>query len=468
VRGIRPERNEAEKMEHSEFDWEDLVDAIIESSLIPVVGSEVRLLDVDGETMSVERWSLEQLPEKLDLDNDSPVVSLNELATQILRGVPLSKRERRKRRIARRMVEIFEDRPPPIPESLLKLAEITHFNLFLTTAVDTLLEQAIEKVRGVPCRTLTNALNGDIDDLDDVSAPDEPVVYHLFGSMPRGDFPGTDIAVTEEDKIEYLQRIGDSARKPQNLVDYIEENELMFLGCNVSDGVAKMMLRKLSDRRLFPEKSFKFVCGRDNVEHSFQLFLEGLNTDLLLTTDSREFTDEMHRRWRSVADDADDVAAQALPATTKRYKNDDESFVFVSYRRDDKPAVKRVIDSLEKKMKIWWDDDMESGLWENQIETKINRCSLFIPILSQRGREPGGSTAKKEWNMALERRQEFSDDETFIVPLIIDDLEHNADKIPSGLWKEQVYSCRNGKLDDKTLGRIVSAYRSQVRSMQVG
>ncbi len=68
--------------------------------------------------------------------------------------------------------------------------------------------------------------------------------------------------------------------------------------------------------------------------------------------------------------------------------------------------------------------------------------------------------------MAIERRQNFSDDETFIIPLVIDDLEPNADKIPSKLWREQVYDCQGGELDDKVLSHIVSAFRSQIKSRQ--
>ena len=132
-------------MKDLELDWEDLVDAITEFSLIPVVGDEMRLLELDGQTCTVEHWSLQNLPEKLDADTGSTAVTLNELATRILEDVPLKKRERRKRRIARRMVAVFEDRPPPIPETLLKLAEIRYFNLFITTAVDTLLEQAMSR-----------------------------------------------------------------------------------------------------------------------------------------------------------------------------------------------------------------------------------------------------------------------------------------------------------------------------------
>ena len=459
-----------------DFDWQDLVEAIRETSVVPIIGSEMRLLEQDGEPRTVEHWCLQHLPQKLNLENSSSIVTLNQLALQILEGVPLSKKERRKRRIARTMIEVFEEHPPPLPATLLKLAAIADLNLFITTAVDTLLEQAIEEVRGVPCLTMSNSLTAGVDDFDSMEPPAQPCVYHLFGAMPRGeDYAGTDIAITEEDKLEYLQQLGDNANKPRNLLDFLNdedaEKELMFLGCNLTNGVTKLMLRTLADCRLFPEKFFKYVRSRDQVDERLRMFLEGLNSELLLPEDSREFAEQMHASWKNVAAETGAAGDTALLPAAKRSKRTDvnaEGFVFVSYRRADKSAVKRLVDSLEPKMKIWWDDDMESGFWENQIETKIEDCALFIPVLSRRGQEPGGSIAKKEWNMAIERRQNFSDDETFIIPLIIDDLEPNAEKIPSKLWKEQVYGCQDGDMDATVLNHIVAAYRNQIKSRQGG
>lgn len=451
------------------FDWGDLLFAISECSVVPVVGDEMRMLEIDGKPCTVEYWSLQNLPKDSPLVGEATGVTLNQLAIRSLEDVPLAKKERHMRRMASTVVDVFKNNPPPIPESLLQLAEISHFNLFITTAIDTLLEQAIEQVRGVSCITLANSLTNGIDDLADVELPSQPVVYHLFGSMPRGDYSGTDIAITEEEKLEYLQVLGDNAEKPRNLFDLLSEQELMFLGCDVIDGVTRLLLRTLADRRLFPDTSFKFVSSADKLEEPFRLFLDGLNTELWLPADPREFTAEMMTRWKASASPSEDSSIQPVVARPNRSDRIDvhtESFVFVSYRRKDSAAVKRLIEALEPEMSIWWDNDMEAGLWERQIETKINGCALFIPVLSKAGQEGGGSIAKREWNMAIERRQNFSDTETFIIPLIIDDLEPNADKIPSKLWREQTYQAQGGELDDKVIREIVKAYRDQVKALQ--
>jgi hypothetical protein len=455
----------------AEFDWGDLLFAISEQSVVPVVGDELRLVEFDGTPCTVEYWSLQNLPNDPALVGETTGVTLNQLAIRSLEGVPLAKKERHMRRIASTVVNVFQTTPPPIPESLLKLAEVTSINLFITTAVDTLLEQAIEQVRGVRCQTMANSLTSGIDDLNDVELPGHPVVYHLFGSMPRGDdYAGTDIAITEEEKLEYLRVLGDNAKKPRNLFDLLREKELMFLGCDLSDGVARQMIRTVADCRLFPDKSFKYVSTDDRVTDSFRLFMEGLNSELLLLADPREFTDELVTRWKESAETVDDSSIRAAPTRVPRAGRQDdqgEGFVFVSYRRADKPAVQRLVSTLESEVNVWWDDDLEAGLWEAQLETRISECALFIPILSRAGQEAGGSVAKKEWNLAIERRLNFSDDEIFIIPLIVDDLEHNAERIPSKLWREQVYTCRGGDLDDRVIRVIVKAFRQQVRSMRM-
>ena len=451
------------------FDWGDLLFAISEQGVVPVIGDEMRMLDIDGKACTVEYWSLKNLPRDTSLVGEAPGVTLNQIAIHSLKDVPLAKKERHMRRIASTVVDVFRNNPPPIPESLLKLAEVSPLKLFITTAVDTLLEQAIEQVRGGSCLTMANSLNSGIDDLADVELSDQPIVYHLFGAMPRGeDYPGTDIAITDEEKLEYLQALGDNAKKPRNLFDLLDEKELMFLGCDAEDGVLRLMLRALAGRRLFPDKSFKFISGVSQVEESFRLFLDGLNSEVMLPADPLQFTEEMLRRWKESAAAAGDSSIQPAPKRPSSSGRDDadaESFVFLSYRRADTDAVERLVKILEPEMNIWWDKDMEPGFWEAQIETKIDDCALFIPVLSRHGQEPGGSVAKEEWNMAIKRRRKFSDDEIFIIPLIIDDLEPNAERIPSKLWDEQVYTAQGGDLDNKVVRAIVKAYRDQIRSV---
>jgi hypothetical protein len=368
-------------------------------------------------------------------------------------------------------VEVFEDNPPPIPPALLKLAEIEQFELFLTTSFDTLLEQAIEQVRGVPCLTLANSLNAAIDDLADVTLPPgQPCVYHLFGCMPRGDFVGTEFAITGEDQLEYLQEIGESNRKPMNFFDYLREKELMFLGCGLPDGVARMMLRTLADCRLFPEKTFKYVESAKAIDASLRLFLVGLSGELVLPESSLGFIDQMQEQWQeALGDSPRRIAVPSAPELPARATNaaDEEherGFIFVSYRREDKDAVQGLVETLQARMPVWWDDNMEAGFWERQLENKIEECVLFMPVLSKAG-QTGGTVAKQEWNMAVERRMKFSDDEQFLVPVIIDDLEDGADRIPSKLWQEQCFRCPQGIIGDDVLKQIQLAYRNQIKSM---
>lgn len=456
--------------EEGDFDWEDLVYAISEAGVVPVVGNELWDIDVDGQQQKIEQYYLERLVEKLNLSGVETGGGLNQLTIDLLADVPLQKKERRKRRIVNNLVEVFEENPPPIPEALLKLAEIQHFELFLTTSFDTLLEQAIEQVRGAPCLTLANSLNAAIDDLSDVTlTPGQPCVYHLFGCMPRADFVGTEFAITGEDQLEYLQDISENNKKPMNLFDYLSEKELMFLGCGLPDGVARMMLRTLADCRLFPEKTFKYVESADVIDAPLRLFLAGLSGELVLSGGPTKFTGQMLEQWR---DTVGETASRRVVATSAAGRQmqamadeqHERGFIFISYRSEDKAAVQRLVATLETRMPVWWDDDMEPGLWERQLESKIQECVLFMPVLSRAG-QAGGTVAKQEWNMALERRQRFSDDEPFLLPVIIDDLEERAERIPSKLWLEQCYRCPQGEMKDDVLGQVQQAYRNQIKSM---
>ncbi len=451
----------------SSIEWDEFVEGVEFEEYIPIVGRHLRVIDESG--LTFEQFIVNELVKDLEMDPAMGFKTLNELAIEYVgRGKPQSW-ETRKNRIPKRIKAILERSQIPIPKALLDLAKIRKFNLFITTSADTLLEQAIEQVRGVPCQTLCNSMSGVVEDIQEPS-PGNPCVYHLFGAFSRENDAPRDCAVTEEDMLEYLHQF-DRDPKPDRLIDYMNEKEPIFLGCQLPDGVVRMLFRTLSKTRLFPEKSFKFIECSGTEDPDLMLFLSGLSAEYLITENPAEFASELANRWieshgnkePAVNDGVEVNATGAAPRELHLDSNPNRHSVFVSYRRADKEVVRKFVASLKAMgIGVWWDeDDIDSGDWKHKINKGIRTSHLFIPMLSHNA-QADESTVMAEWNKALDRLEYVSRDVPYIIPILLDDIEEYADHIPPKFWDQNYYRAEGGIASPKTLAIIQDAFRKRV------
>jgi len=111
--------------------------------------------------------------------------------------------------------------------------------------------------------------------------------------------------------------------------------------------------------------------------------------------------EELHERWqarRKPAAVAPTAPARFLPPAREMPDN----AVFVSYAREDLPAVQQLKAGLEAAgITTWFDiDRLEAGDdYDRKIQRNIARCSYFIPVVSaatqRRLRESGGRTRRR-------------------------------------------------------------------------
>jgi hypothetical protein len=112
--------------------------------------------------------------------------------------------------------------------------------------------------------------------------------------------------------------------------------------------------------------------------------------------------------------------------------------IFVSYAREDQEAAKSLQARLEEAgLDVWLDEKrlLPGAVWDSEIEVNIQRCSLFLPLLSQNtaGRKEG--YFRREWRLALDRAESIDEGVRFIQPIVIDDLPEGSDGIPNRFWK---------------------------------
>src|SRR5580765_4521983 len=124
--------------------WDQLIPLLEEGRVIPVVGPDVLIIQVDGQPVPLYEHLARRLSVLLDLPSPSPEShpTLNDVACLYIanHGELENVYPRLKEELAR-----LATLPPPEP--LLKLAEIAGFRLFISTTFDDFLKKALDQVR---------------------------------------------------------------------------------------------------------------------------------------------------------------------------------------------------------------------------------------------------------------------------------------------------------------------------------
>ena len=161
--------------------WEDLLNYIEEKRVIPIVGPELLRIETDAGPRPLYDWLAEKLAARLNVDARTlpAPFTLNDVVCQFL-----SARGRREEAYTR-LRTILRETNLSAPPALKQLAQITDFDLFVTTTFDPLLENAINAERFAGAAS-TEVIAYSPNRVDDLSVEREhqqrPVVYHLLWS----------------------------------------------------------------------------------------------------------------------------------------------------------------------------------------------------------------------------------------------------------------------------------------------
>lgn len=82
------------------------------------------------------------------------------------------------------------------------------------------------------------------------------------------------------------------------------------------------------------------------------------------------------------------------------------SHVFISYKREDRDRVRRLVDALaEEGLPVWWDLEIEGGAnWRAELTAKLESAACVLVVWSKESVGPGGLFVQDEASRALERK----------------------------------------------------------------
>ncbi len=419
--------------------WEDLLNFIEEKRVIPVLGPELLTVETDEGPKNLYYWLAGKLAARLGINAASlpPTPTLNDVVVQFL-----GRRGRREDAYTRVRTILREVNFAP-PLALRQLAEITDFDLYVTTSFDSLLEDALNVVRFGGLRTtdvLAYAPNKVTDLACERSQLVRPLVYHLMGRLSAS----PTYVISDEDTLEFVCALQSEHYCPEKLFSELEHSHLLLLGGGFSDWLTRLFLRLAKRRRLSDPRDVGEVFADNHIlgEPDLVYFLQQVSSRTRLFGAGAEvFIAELHRRWmarrRATAAPFPSGGTNPVRFLPPNREMPDQA-IFISYAREDLSAAQRLKAGLDAAgLVTWFDMEQLAGGddFERKIRNNINRCSFFIPVISATTQRRVEGWFRREWSQGVDRTLAMAEGANFILPVCIDETPESGALVPEKFLK---------------------------------
>lgn len=461
-------------IELKDHHWSRILREIERGDVVPVVGPELLEITHQGKQVPFYERVAEILVERLGIDTGelAPPWSLCELVYlhRQQTGDPFETD------LHHLVFDIVSEEGWQIPTAIEKLAEITDFDLFVSTTPDSFLSRALEERRGLSptdLRTIAFAPGTQPSDLPDTYETKKDsftTVFKLFGDASMA----PDFALTEEDILRYIHHLQIRDERPVNLFDVLKKKSLAMLGCSFENWIIRFLLCSVKGENLFTSHGARGIIADKSTQANSQLlpFLNRNRTLLFPNGDAAHFVDELHRRWlesQKGKKQNNDTRSQ----TSEQQSDEDETedFVFLSYAREDQAIAAKIRDQLKaNNIPVWMDEQrLESGeVFETVITERIHECAFFLPIISKSTLNLERRFFRLEWNVAIAESRKWPDSYPFIQPIIVDQSSIESSEIPHEMRRRHCPRCLNGELEPdffKNLLRTLRRYQKRAAAI---
>lgn len=413
--------------------WDELLDLIADGHVLPLVGWGVTTFGDDDSLLMP--WLAGRLAERLRVAEASLPAgfSINDVVTRyVTGGEPRDKAYKELHRVLR--AESLEPGP-----SLRQLASVTGLRLLVSMTPDSLLSQALNAVRHggrevtQVCEFSPKSETRDTPGrLRDLSRRSESTVFHILG---RAANVVDGFVIWDEDLLEFILELNNHlgpALMPNLSKDLEDRNvQILAIGVSFSDWLMRFFLRVIRKARLTEREQADtwLVDAPDNRPADNVVMFFGTVATRIKVFDMppREFVRELARRWQERHPPAEDSTAS--PAIAPFPTEMTPGAIFVSYVREDEPAVRNLVSRLQSAgCDVWLDlERLQSGMsFDHRIEDYIKRrCSLFISVVSHQTEAQSECYAHLERNWAAERARRISDADRdlFYHPVVTDQID---------------------------------------------
>ena len=434
--------------------WDDLINFIEERRVIPIVGPELLRVQTESGPQLLYDWMAAKLAAKLavDVSRLPEGYNLNDVVCWFL-----STHGRREDTYTR-MRSILREATFEPPLALRQLAQITDFDVFVTTTFDPLLEMAVnaERFSGTQGTDVVAYAPNRVADLpSERENLQRPVVYHMFGRCSAS----PTYVISDEDILEFVCALQSEHLTPEKLFHELEHNHLLIIGSNFSNWLARLFLRMAKRRRLSDPRDVGEVFADDHTERDVRLvrFLQQVSVRTRVFGGAEQFVAELHRRWTARRKPGEVVPMPGATRFLPPERDMPDNAVFISYAREDLAAVQKLKAGLDAAgIRTWFDlERLEGGDdYDRKIQRNISRCSYFIPVVSATTERRLEGYFRREWSYAIDRTRNMADDALFIMPVVIDPIDQSAARVPDRFKSLHMTTLAGGEPNPAFVARL--------------
>jgi hypothetical protein len=242
--------------------------------------------------------------------------------------------------------------------------------------------------------------------------------------------------ISDEDTLEFICALQSEHLTPEKLFHELEHNHLLLIGSNFTNWLARLFLRMAKRHRLSDPRDVGEVLADSHTDSDTRLveFMQQVSVRTRVYSGAEKFVDELHRRWMTRHGPA---RVHELGVAPQRFlppeREMPENAVFVSYAREDLPAVQKLKTALDAAgVKTWFDlERLEGGDdYDRKIQRNIARCSYFVPVISATTQRRLEGYFRREWSYAIDRARNIAEGALFILPVCIDDTNEVDAQVP--------------------------------------
>lgn len=434
----------------SEADWDKLIRGIRQGQVIPIVGERLSLAEVSGVarplvSLLAEHMAADSLLELDTLGDDLSVAALAEAF--IRQGGDIYD-------LYDSLLNAYQKITSTPSTSLVQLAEITDFRLFVMLGIDTLLEKALQVARPTENITYHSYHPGGAQDIGPVGPLKQPEVYHLFGRISA--LP--DYVVSHEDLLEFMHALQSGHSRPRELFARLARCTLLIIGSALTDWLALFFLRMSSELRLSNRMSQLIVVDAGlQASSELRCFVEQFSKRTrLIEQTPQAFVAELHTRWNA-------QRGEALM---------DEADVFISYASEDRAKAEALREGLlahYPRLGIWLDQKGGLGVGDDytrKIYIQIRQVPVFVPLISANSVAGHANRFyRQEWNLAAARGIELGD-VPFILPVCTDTLLNDGTyNLPGTFMRVHWHTLGEGPLSRVFSSKVIETIRTHKKQV---
>jgi hypothetical protein len=187
-------------------------------------------------------------------------------------------------------------------------------------------------------------------------------------------------------------------------------------------------------------------------------FLQQVSVRTRVYGGAEAFVAELHARWSqrqrpAAANSGISAPQRFLPPSREMPEN----AIFISYAREDLPAVQTLKAALDSAgLTTWFDlDRLEGGDdYDRKIRANIGRCSYFVPVISATTQRRHEAYFRREWSYAVDRARNIAEGGVFMLPVCIDDTPEATALVPDQFKAVHITRLPNGEPTPEFLRRL--------------